>query len=249
VSWATLWAKAKDNHARSMRAASRGRALAFGFIFAGAGAFNLYSDVTHTIHGKPSTATLVAHSQQCTVEYQFIGEREHQKVILPCDLAEETQRRIGSNKIKLSRDYIAHVRFPLADGGLQEADVDDIKLGSHKLPIGATLPVTYAPNEPTDVRARMSWQTIHIPLILLAIGLPFLAAAFGIPLTAPLRWLFRGRREEAVTATSEPRASAPRIFEAKAPRSEIFEGRGNHSVQGSRPTGMAPRASFGMRNR
>ncbi|MBV8838816.1 MAG: DUF3592 domain-containing protein [Alphaproteobacteria bacterium] len=247
MSWATLWAKAKDNHARSRRAAARGRAIAIAFIFVGAGTFNLYSDVSHHVHGKPSTATLVAHGEQCTITYQFIGEHEQQKLPLPCDVAEETQRRVGANKIKLSRDYIAHVRFALADGRLQEADVDDIKLGSHKLPIGATLPVTYAPNKPTDVRARMSWETLKVPLILLAIGLPFLAASFGISLTAPLRWLFRNRSEE--TATSESLAPASRTFESKAARSEIFEGRGNHSVRSDRPTGTAPRASFGMRNR
>ena len=69
---------------------------------------------------EPATATLLAHIKQCTVEYQRIGEQER-KEQLPCELAEEFQRRVGSNKVKLSRDYIARVQFRLGDGRTHEA--------------------------------------------------------------------------------------------------------------------------------
>jgi uncharacterized protein DUF3592 len=233
VSWTKLWAKAKENHARSRRIVWRSRAFMIGVILAGAGGYGLYSDVTHQIRGRPAMATLMAHIKRCTVEYQRIGEQKR-KEQLPCEQAEEFQRRVGSNKVKLSRDYIAHVQFPLEDGHTREANVDDVKLGSYKLAIGATLPVIYAPDNPADVRAKMSWETFKVPLILLAIGIPCLALSFGVPLTALFGWGFRGRGDETVTATSEH----------LAPATQASERRSSNMVSRT-----APRTSFGMRNR
>jgi len=220
-----------------------------GAVLAGAGGYGLYSDVNHQIHGKPATAMLVAHIQQCTVEYQRIGEQER-KEQLPCEVAEEFQRRVGSNKVKLSRDYIARVQFRLEGGRIHEANVDDIKLGSYRLAIGATLPVVYTPENPDDVRARMSWETLKVPVIMLAIGIPFLVLSFGIPLGALLGWMFRGRGEETVSTTSEYLAAATQVSE----RSDSSMVQRNPVVRAavdthSRTTGTAPRTSFGMRNR
>jgi hypothetical protein len=65
----------------------------------------------------------MAHIKTCTVEYQRIGEPER-KELLPCELAEAFQQRVGSNKVKLSREHIARVQFALPDGRMQEASVD-----------------------------------------------------------------------------------------------------------------------------
>ena len=248
MSWANFWAKAKDNHARSMRARWHARTFVIGAIFAGAGGYGLYSDVNHQIHGRPATATLTAHLKLCSVEYQRVGEQER-KEQLPCELAEAFQRRFGANKVKLSRDHVARVQFALEDGRTHEANVDDIKLGTHGRPIGTTLPVIYDANNPADVRARMSWKTLQVPLILLAIGIPFLVLAFGVPLGAVFRWAFRGRSEDTAPATPEPLAFSQQV-----------SGRNDKMVFGSPAarkayemyapkTGTAPRPSFGMRNR
>jgi hypothetical protein len=216
----------------------RGQAFAIGAILAVPGGYGLYSDVRHQIHGRPATATLMAHIERCTVEYQRIGEQKR-KEHLPCELAEEFQRQVGSNKVKLSYEHIARVQFPLEDGRTHEASVDDIKLGSHKMAIGATLPVTYAPDNLADVRAKMSWETLKVPLIMLVIGIPFLALSFGVPLTALFGWGFRRRGDETVSATSE----------YLAPATQVSERTDSNMVQRNCTTGTAPRASFGMRNR
>jgi hypothetical protein len=251
VGWAELWQKGKENHTRSWSVIARTRNFTIGAIFAGAGGFGLYSDTMHQIHGRPATATLMAHIQECTVEYQRIGEQER-KEQLPCELAEAFQKHVGSNKVKLSRDLIARVRFPLQDGRVHEANVDDIKLGSTKLAIGATLPVFYAPDNPAEVRAVMSWARIKVQLILLALGLPFLWFGFGGSLTGLFGWAFRGRSsEETVYATSEHLAA---VAMQMSERSDSDRVAGNPAAQTavnsfSRPTGSAPRASFGLRNR
>jgi hypothetical protein len=248
VGWANLWAKAKENHERSTKIRWRTRAFVIGAIFAGAGGHGLYSDVTHQIHGRPATATLMAHLKQCTVEYQRIGEPER-KDQLPCELAEEFQRRVGSNKVKLSRDYVARVQLALEDGRTHEAIVDDIKLGSYGLPIGTTLPVIYNANNPADVRAKMSWQTLQVPLILLAIGIPFLVLSFGVSLAAVFRWAFRSREEEAVSTTSEPLAFSNQVSGQKDKM--VFGSPAARKAYDmySPKTGTAPRPTFGTRNR
>jgi hypothetical protein len=85
------------------------------------------------------------------------------------------------------------VQFRLADGRTHEAKADDFKLGSSKLPVGATLPVMYDPRNPADVRAEMSWERVKILLIMLAVGIVCLALTFGGPLAALYAWAFRGR--------------------------------------------------------
>jgi hypothetical protein len=203
LSWATkLWAKARENEAQNKKIVQRGESFVLFFIIGamctGAGVYNLYSDVRHQIFARPATATVIERTVHCTVEYQIIGEQK-QKQQWPCELAEETLRRVGWNKIKLSRDYISRLRFPLQDGRTHEADVNELNLYPHKPAIGATLPITYVADDPADVRARMSWDTLSVPFGLLAIGLPFLALALGVSLPGLLQ-AFRRRREETVSA-------------------------------------------------
>jgi hypothetical protein len=166
-------------------------------VLAATGGYNLYSEASHQIRGRPAMATLTGRVTQCTVEYQRIGEKQ-QKEQWPCEMAEEFQRRVGAHKVTLSREYIAQIQFPLEDGRKYEANVDEVDLHSFKLAIGATLPVVYAPDNPADARARMSWETLKYSLILLAmlaIGVFFLALSLNVPLAALLGWAFRGREK------------------------------------------------------
>jgi len=220
---------------------ARGKIFAFGAIFAGAGAYGLYSDVTHHIHGKPATATLMEHIKLCTVEYQRIGE-DKRKEQWSCESAEGFQQLVGSNKVKLSHDYIARVRFTLEDGRTHEAKVDDIKLGTYRSPVGTTLPVVYAPDNPSDVRAKLSWKQLNVSLILLAIGIPFLMLAFGIPFSLLYRWAFRDRASRAVEAAMLPEQPLPTV-------TRPFEVRESSNGQIRQGTVVTPRPIFGMRNR
>jgi hypothetical protein len=243
VSWAERWAKAKENHARVSTLRARTKTFMIGAILAGVCGASLYSDAKHQISGKPSTATLMEHIKQCTMEYQRIGEEKRNEK-WPCELAEELQRRVGQNKIKISRDFIARVQFPLADGRMHQADVDDIQLGSYGLAIGSTLPVFYAPGNPGDVRAVMSWERAKAWLIVLAVGVGFLALALGGPLATMFGWVFGGRttrgEEETVPARSEQLAPTS---------TRMSEFSDSKSQRGPNIPANAPRASFGMRNR
>jgi hypothetical protein len=210
VSWATFWPKAKENQGSSSGIVWRiyhfirrmGSFAAAAVLF-GAGCGALYSDVTHQVHGRPATATLMAHIKQCTVEY--LSNREPlRKEQLPCEQAEELQRRPGPNRVKIHRAYIARVTFSLADGRAYEANVDDDRLGSYRLAIGATLPIVYAPDNPADVRARMSWETAELPLFAIAVGGALLVLLLRRPLTA----LFgRGDRFRTARTGDEPAPS------------------------------------------
>lgn len=218
-----------------------------GAVLAGAGGYGLYSDATHQIHGLPATATLMAHIKQCTVEYQRIGE-QRRKEQLPCELAEAFQQRVGSDQVKLSRDDLARVQFRLEDGRTQGAEVDDFKLGSSKLAVGATLPVIYAPDNPADVRPGMSWDTVKIQLILLVLGIPFLALGFGVSFTALLGRVFRGRGEETVASEGLAPAmqASERASSSMAQRNPVILAAAS---TWPRTAGPASRPSFGMRNR
>ena len=241
MNWAKLFAKAKENHARSSRMGALGTVFTFGAIFVGAGAFSLYSDVTHQIHGKRATATLLEHTKQCTVEYQRIGE-EKRKEQWPCKQADEFQRLVGVNKVRVSHDSVARVRFQLEDGRTHEAHIGEFKFDSYKLAVGATLPVVYAPDNPSDVRPKLSGEQFKVPLILFAIGIPFLMVAFGIPFSAPFRWAFRGRASRAGEEAVRSEHLAPTLTGA----SEL---RDSSRSQRRPDTVVTPRPLFGRRNR
>jgi hypothetical protein len=231
MGWAEWFAKGRENHARASRARGIARSLTIGFILAGAGAHSMYSDIQHHRSGKPSTATLIEHLKECTIEYQRIGE-DPRKDPMNCSVAEELQRRVGANKIKISRDSYALVRFPLADGKEHTAKVEESKLGSHSLPVGATFAVVYDPLHPADVRATLSWERLKIPLILLAAGLFFLMLIFFSPFAALYKWAFRSRTP---TDDREPVISPARY-------------QGVTETSGAMPRASSgPRASFGMR--
>jgi hypothetical protein len=224
VSWATLWAKAKENRARSKRMGWRGKGIVIGAMLAGTGGYNLYSDVSHQIRGRPAIATLMGRAKQCTIEYQPIGAAKRNEQ-WPCAAAEEFSRRLGADKVTLSTKFVAQIQFPLEDGRVYQADVDEVDLHSFKLAIGATLPVVYAPDDPADARPKMSWETLKYTLTflaMLAVGSLLLALSLGVPLRTLLGWAFRGR-ENSIAQTPVDTSS--------------------------RPTGTAPRTSFGMRNR
>jgi hypothetical protein len=194
------------------------------------------------------------HIKECTVEYQRIGE-EKRKEKWPCDQADGFQRLVGRDKIKISSDFIARVRFPLEDGRTHEVNVDDVQLGTYGLAIGATLPVIYAPDNPADVRGEMSWERLKIPLSLFAIGIACLALSLGGPLAALFGWAFRGRTsragEETVSAPSEH--LAPTLTRASelgdSSRSQRRPNNPANVNTYSPTTGPTPRPSFGMRNR
>jgi hypothetical protein len=198
----------------------------------------MYSDTTHQLNGKPATATLMEHIKTCTVEYQRIRQ-EPRKDPMACDAAEQFQRLIGANKIRVSHEYLARVQFHLENGRRHETTVEESKLDSHRLPLGTQLAVVYAPGNPADVRAVMSWERLKVPLILLAAGLVFLMLAFGGRVSAILAWAFRGRSP----ATERDPAPVPEVRVMTARRSAA----GAASVANLRTPGLAPRTSFGMR--
>jgi len=225
MSWA-------ERFARRQRMYWRGRAVMFGGLLAVVGGWTMYSDTAHQFSGKPSTATLIEHIKTCTVEYQRVGQ-DRRKDAMACDVAEALQQRIGSSKIKVSRDFLALVRFSLADGREQEARVDESKLGSYKLPIGAKIAVVYAPDHPNDVRALLSWERFKPSLMVLAGGLVLLMLAFAGRIAALYAGAFPGPTLDADNA---------RLISPSATR--MMSDR--HGAT-SRMTGSAPRSTFGTR--
>jgi hypothetical protein len=133
-------------------------------------AFGLYSNTKHQITGRATTVTLMEHINQCTVQYQRVGEQKR-KETWPCEQAEAFQRRIGSNKVEVTYNPVVRVQFPLQDGSTHEANVSEVTLGTSKLAVGATLPVVYARDNLDDVRPPLTWQGIKYWLSFLGFGL------------------------------------------------------------------------------
>jgi hypothetical protein len=220
------WAERFENIRQNYVGARRIQLFMLGGLIAAAGAWPMYSDTLHQLIGKPSTATLIEHIKECTVEYQRVGEGKR-KDPMACDAAEEFQRLNGSDKIKVSQNSFARVRFSLADGQIHEAKVAERTLGSNQLPVGAKIAVVYAPNHPDDVRPVLTWERLKVSLVLFAVGLVLLLIACAGQIAALFAWAFRSRTLDADNAylispsatqmASERRGAASRITDS-APR-------------------------------
>ena len=226
------WAERFENIRQNYVGARKIQLFMLGGLITAAGAWPMYSDTMHHLSSKPSTATLIEHIKECTVEYQRIGE-DRRKEPMTCDAAEEFQRINGSNKSKVSQNSLARVRFSLADGQMHEAKVAERKLGSNQLPVGAKIAVVYAPTHPDDVRPVLTWERLKVSLMLSGVGLVLLLIACAGQIAARFAWVFRSRTLDAdngplispsaTQTVSEPRGAASRI------------------------TSSAPRATFGTR--
>jgi hypothetical protein len=201
--------------------------LILGGLIAAAGGWPLYSDTVHQLMGKPSTATLIEHIKECTIEYQLVTEKNKRKEPMACDAAETFQRYVGATRIRISAESFALVRFPLADGRTHEAKVYESKLDSYKLPVGAKIAVVYAPNQPAEVRAVLTWDRIKVSLMLFAVGVVVLMLNFAGSIVRLLARAFAG---SPTPVDSEP-LPAPVVSARAALPAMVSE----------------PRASFGRR--
>lgn len=174
------WAEAWEQHVRWQRIVTL---VVIGGAVAAAGGWPMYSDTVHHLTGKPSTATLIGHLTECTVEYQRVGE-DRRKEPMACDAAEAFQQRIGAKKVKVSAEHLALVRFSLADGRAHEAKVDERKLDTRQLPVGAKIAVVYAPDRPADVRAVLTWDRLKVSFGLFVAGIVVLLLTFATALLA-----------------------------------------------------------------
>jgi hypothetical protein len=188
MGWAEWFARGRERAARARRLSRIMQLVMFGGLLAGAAGWSMYSDTVHQLNGKPSSATLLEHIKECTVEYQRVGE-DKRKDPMDCDAAEAFQKLVGPNKVKIGKDYFARVRFSLAGGQTHEAKVEESRLGSFTLPVGASIAVVYAPDHPGDVRAVLTWDRLQAALLLFAGGLVLLLLAFAGRIAA----LYRGR--------------------------------------------------------
>ena len=110
------------------------------------GAYALVSGARHHLIGVRATATFITYADECTVEFQRIGEG-HSRKTMSCDDAEHMRRELGSKKVELTRVPGVQFRFTLASGEVRELVRSRTVLGSPNMtaathsPLSTTLPI------------------------------------------------------------------------------------------------------------
>jgi hypothetical protein len=166
----------------------RAKIFVLGAIIACLGGYALVSGARHQLIGVRATATFITYADECTVEFQRIGEGRSRKT-MSCDQAERMQRELGSRKVELTRVDGAQFRFTLASGEVRELVRSRTVLGNPNMDSGEKFTVVYDPADPDDVRITPSPIQILLCFGGIPAGLSIMLMALGIHPASALRWL------------------------------------------------------------
>jgi hypothetical protein len=166
----------------------RAKIFVLGAIIACLGAYALVSGARHYLVGVRATATFITYTDECTVEFQRIGEGRSRKR-MSCGEAERMQRELGSRKVELTRVDGAQFRFTLASGEVRELVRSRTVLGNPNMDSGEKFTVVYDPADPDDVRIIPSPIQILLCFGGIPAGLSIMLIALGIHPASALRWL------------------------------------------------------------
>ena len=203
------------------------------------GGYALVSGARHHLVGVRTTAIFITYADECTVEFQRIGEGRSRKT-MSCDEAEHMQRALGSRKVELTREPGVQFRYALASGEVRESVRSRTALGNPNMDNGDKFTVVYDPADPNDVRIIPSVGQILLCFGGIPAGLGMMLMALGIHPATALRWL-RQAIGAARTQTLSVSAPVRRYPDVLPPPPQ------NLRTATSRPSPSAPRAGFGRR--
>lgn len=205
------------------------------------GAWSIYSGTVHTANGVEASAVLMERADRCKAEFQIKGESRSNEA-MPCDQAYALLKMAGSKKVRVTKKTFATVRYPMADGSERTATVEESTVQTRSLPIGGRFDAVYDPQNPGDVRAKLSLAQIEYNLLFIGGGLLLLALAF-LPQVLRFFASAEGNRTAAAEQNPEQATAASWGDEAltRAPASR--ESASTVSRQGAGP------ATFGMRGK
>jgi hypothetical protein len=217
----------------------RAKIFVLGASIACLGGYALVSGARHQLVGVRATATFIMYADECTVEFQRIGEGRSRKT-MSCDEAERMQRELGSKKAELIRVPGVHFRFTLASGEVRELVRSRTVLGNPNMDSGDKFPVVYDPADPDDVRIIPSAGQILLCFGGIPAGLIIMLMALGIHPASAMRWLGHaiGAAQTQTLPVSAPATRNPDVLPSPPQ---------NLRTTTTRPSPSAPRTGFGKR--
>ena len=150
---------------------------ALGVLGLATGLWSIYSGTVHSANGVEASAVLLERSDRCKAEFQIKGE-SRSNVAMPCEEAYALLKMAGSKKVRVTKKTFATVRYPMADGSEHTATVEESTVQTRSLPIGSRFDAVYDPQNPGDVRAKLSLAQVEQNLLFVGGGLLLLALAF-----------------------------------------------------------------------
>jgi hypothetical protein len=150
---------------------------ALGVMGLATGLWSIYSGTVHTANGVEASAVLLERMDRCKAEFQIKGESRRNEA-MPCDQAYALLKMAGSKKVRVTKKTFATVRYPMADGSERTATVEESTVQTRSLPIGSRFDAVYDPQNPGDVRAKLSLAQVEHNLLFVGGGLLLLALAF-----------------------------------------------------------------------
>lgn len=214
---------------------------ALGVMGMATGAWSIYSGTVHSANGVESSAVLLERADRCKAEFQVKGE-SRSNVAMACEEAYALLKMAGSKKVRVTKKTFATVRYPMADGSERTATVEESTVHTRSLPIGGRFDAVYDPQNPGDVRAKLSLAQVEYNLLFVGGGLLLLALAF---LPQVLRFFARGENNRTAAPEQNPELGAAASWGEEA-LTRALASRERPATVSANGTGPA---TFGMRGK
>ena len=215
---------------------------ALGVMGMATGLWSIYSGTVHSANGVEASAVLLERSDRCKAEFQIKGE-SRSNVAMPCEEAYALLKMAGSKKVRVTKKTFATVRYPMADGSEHTATVEESTVHTRSLPIGGRFDAVYDPQNPGDVRAKLSLAQIEYNLLFIGGGLLLLALAF---LPQVLRFFAGTESNRTADAEQYPEQQAKTAAWGDEALTRALASRERPAAVSSKSAGPA---SFGMRGK
>lgn len=213
---------------------------ALGVMGLATGLWSIYSGTVHSANGVEASAVLLERADRCKAEFQIKGE-SRSNVAMPCEEAYALLKMAGSKKVRVTKKTFATVRYPMADGSERTATVEESAVQTRALPIGGRFDAVYDPQNPADVRAKLSLAQVEYHLLFVGGGLLLLALAF---LPQVLR-LFASEGNRTAAAAQNPEQGSAASWGDEA-LTRALASRERPAAAAAKSAGPA---TFGMRNK
>ena len=157
--------------------------ILLGFACVIGGTAEMLSHLVQPHATNTAEATVIGRRTACILEYQFSNESDPRREPMACDKADAFVHANPGRHVHVERHDLLNVRYPLAGGGMREAEAKVSRPGRlpPRIGIGSTIAIQYALSNPADVQVVATLSSLMDLVFLIGTGIVVLLISICAP--------------------------------------------------------------------